>query len=174
MMVDAEFPKPIRGFVDECVLYDMDSSKTGKIPCTVFAFTSYKNRAPTVKILLDDGALFSFVPLHKVYHYLQPEDSSLPILGMQELCYRNCPEYDIVLSSPKFLQGEVLACFHTKELWMDARYVASIDWHTHSLVLHFLMLENGQFATLPSHKVKFRNQERAFKPYRKLSVTWEV
>lgn len=173
-MVDIELPKPFEGFVETRALYNMDDSKTGLTPCKIFALTSYKDRAPTFKILLEDGSLFSFVPFHTLYHYNPDFIQDMPILDMQNLCWRNCPDYEIALTSPRFLQGRVNCYFLHRDLWMGGEYIASIDWHKDNLIMHLVKLDNAQFTILPSHKVKFHEGDRTFIEYRKLSQCWQV
>lgn len=174
-MVDYELPAPIKGWVQTRALYDMDDSMTGFEPCTLFALTSYKNRTVTLKILLDDGSLFSFVPLH-VFSYLDPtlRENNAPLLDLEDLAYRNCPDYEMALTHPKFLQGKVHCYFIRLDLWLDGKYVCSLDWHKQNLILHFIQLENGQVATLPSHKVKFREGEKSFRDFKKIHDIWQI
>ncbi|MDR3162532.1 MAG: hypothetical protein LBT81_01565 [Helicobacteraceae bacterium] len=170
--VDAEISKPISGFVRRSALYNGDTSFDGYEPCSFFAITSYKDRAPTLKLLLDDGSLFSFMPIDSFTSSLP--DSQSELFGMDDLAYRNCPDYAFALSSPKFLQGKINCYLARRELWLEAEYAASLDWHRGNLIMHICHLENGQIALLPSHKIKFHDGAREFKPYRKITSVWEV
>lgn len=173
-MVDYELPSPIKGWVQTRALYDMDDSIQGYEPCTLFALTSYKNRTVTLKILLDDGSLFSFIPLH-VFTSLHPASTDENSwLNLEDLAYRNCPDYEMALTNPKFLQGKLHCYFIRHDLWMDGKYVCSLDWHKQNLILHFIQLENGQVATLPSHKVKFQEGEKSFRDFKKIHDIWQV
>jgi len=169
-MIDFELLEPIEGYVDRRVLFGMDEGKVGLEKCTIFAFTSYKNRAPTFKLLLKDGSLFSFVPIHLIF-YKEPEGERYEL---NDLAWRNCPDLEVTITAPKFLKGDVNIYLVTKDLWLKGEYVCSIDWHRDNLIMHLLKVENGQFAMLPSHKVKFRDGERDFKEYRKIKDIWEV
>ncbi len=169
-MVDFELLEPIEGFVDKRVLFGMDEEKSGLESCTIFAFTTYKNRAPTFKILLSDGSLFSFVPIHLIF-YKKPEGE---IYDLNDLAWRNCPDLEVSITSPKFLRGEINLYMVTKDRWLEGEYICSMDWHRDNLIMHFLKVKNGQFAMLPSHKVKFRGGDREFREYRKIKDIWEV
>lgn len=170
--MDAELFKPIKGYVKRSALYDGDEDFKGYEPCTLFAITSYAKRAPTLKLLLKDGSLFSFMPLDS-FITKQPREKD-EILAMDELTYKNCPDSEVVISSPKLLQGKVNCYFHKSERWMDGKYIASLDWLRDNLIMHIIKLKNGQIALLPSHKVKFKEGEKSFEPYRKITRVWEV
>lgn len=174
-MIDYELPRPIKGVIERCALYDMDESKTGVESCVCFALTSYKNRAPTLKILLDDGSLFSFIPIHLFYFQNPYEQPDVPeLFTLNELAYKNCPDYEMAITSPKFLQGRTHNYIHQHDRWIDGNYILSADWHKQNLILHLIALDNGQLAMLPSHKVKFHEGEKSFRDYRKISHIWEV
>jgi hypothetical protein len=175
--VDAELPKAIGGFVRRSALYNGDKSFEGYEPCSFFAITSYKDRAPTLKLLLEDGSLFSFMPIDGFTSVL-PDISSgstdAQPFDMEDLAYKNCPDYAFAFSSPKYLHGKINCYFVRRDRWLEAEYIASLDWHRGNLIMHICHLENGQIALLPSHKVKFHNGAREFKPYRKITSVWEV
>ncbi|MFW6307994.1 MAG: hypothetical protein ACOC08_05070 [Campylobacterales bacterium] len=170
--VDGELFKPIKGWVKTSALYDGDKSHKGYERCTLFEITSYINRAPTLKLLLEDGSLFSFMPLDSFFTKKPKEDTTY--LDMKELAYKNCPDYEFVLSSPSYLQGKVNSYFKDRDIWIAGRYIASIDWHRDNLIMHIIKLENAQIAILPSHKVKFKDGKKEFKPYKKITKIWEV
>ncbi|MDR0665762.1 MAG: hypothetical protein LBF86_09655 [Helicobacteraceae bacterium] len=171
--VDAELPRAIGGFVRRKALYNGDTSFEGYEPCSFFAITSYKDRAPTLKLLLDDGSLFSFMPID-CFTSLTPQETQAQTLDMEDLAYKNCPDYGFAFSSPKFLQGKINCYFPRRDQWFEAEYIASLDWHRGNLIMHICHLENGQIAILPSHKIKFHDGAREFKPYRKITSVWEV
>jgi hypothetical protein len=170
--VDAELFKPIKGWVKRSALYDGDESKKGYERCTLFEITSYKGRAPTLKILLEEGSLFSFMPLDSFFAKKPKEDECY--FSFKELAYKNCPDFEVVISSPSYLQGKANCYFKDSDIWMSGKYVASLDWHRDNLIMHILKLQNGQIACLPSHKVKFRDGKKEFEPYKKITKIWEV
>lgn len=170
--VDAELPTPIKGWVKRSSLYDDDDSFVGYEPCTLFAITSYKDRAPTLKLLLDEGSLFSFMPFDSFFTRVPSDEVRL--FSMSELVYKNCPDYAFALSSPTFLKEPLNCYLYKSDIWLCGEYIASLDWHRDNLIIHLCLLENSQIAALPSHKVKFRNGKREFESYRKITKTWEV
>ncbi|MDR2151760.1 MAG: hypothetical protein LBO72_02960 [Helicobacteraceae bacterium] len=170
--VDAELSSPIGGFVRRSALYNGDTSFEGYEPCSFFAIASYKNRAPTLKLLLDDGSLFSFMPVDSFTSVLPLDETAA--FDMEDLAYKNCPDYAFAFSSPKFLRGKINCYFVRRDVWLEAEYIASLDWHRGNLIMHICHLENGQIALLPSHKIKFHDGAREFKPYRKITSVWEV
>ncbi len=170
-MVDFEIPFLLSAYVDFRAIYGIDS-EFGLKRCDIIAFTSYKGRAPTFKVLLEDGSLFSFVPINFLYHKNVAKEDTFTL---DVLAYKNCPDYTVAINSLRHLQGSIKAYLHKIDAWMAGEYIFSVDWYLDNLIMHCVKLENGQFAMLPSHKVKFKNNEENFDArYRKMSVAWSV
>jgi hypothetical protein len=170
--VHQELPRPIKLHVRREFLHDMDPRRVGEVvPCTAFAFSSYEGSAPTVKILLGDGAVFSYVPPHAL---IDPARRKAPELELADLAYHNCPAAEISVHAFAALEGKVLAYLKRKDLWLAGEYLFTVDWYTGNDLLHFVALENGQFAFLPHHKLKFGRDTPGFEPYKKLRRAWAV
>lgn len=150
-------------------LYNMDPAKVGELrPCTVFAVSSYVGSAPTFQLLLPDGAVFSFVPPHALVHPPAAE----PQLDLADLVYHDAKSVDIVVQAFDALRGPVLAYFKHRDLWLAGTYLFTIDWYTGNEMLHAVALANGQYALLPSHKLKFGDHPPGFEPYKKIRNAW--
>ncbi|MEZ0230175.1 MAG: hypothetical protein ACAI25_16250 [Planctomycetota bacterium] len=170
---------PLRAHVKKEFLYGMDPAHVGQtVPCTVFAVSSYTGSTPTLKILIQDGAVFSYLPPDAL---VDPSRKKEPTLSLAELCYHNCPSEDVVVHAFEALAGPVLAYVKQRDLWLPGEYRFTIDWYLGNDLLHFVSLENGQFAFLPHHKLKFtlrgaefKNATPGFEPYRKIRRTWTV
>src|SRR5262249_38135223 len=94
--VHADIP-PIKTFLRGEYLYDMDLSHAGEfVPCTAFAVSSYEGSVPTFKVLLADGAVFSYVPPSAL---IDKEKATGAPLELADLAYHNCPAGDICVSS---------------------------------------------------------------------------
>ncbi len=169
--VHADVP-PLRAHVKKEFLYGMDPAHAGSfVPCTIFAVSAYAGSTPTLKILIQDGAVFSYLPADAL---VDPARKKEPTLSLAELCYHNCPSEDIVVHAFAALAGPVLAYVKQRDLWIGGEYHFTIDWYLGNDLLHFVSLENGQFAFLPHHKLKFKNATPGFEPYRKIRRTWTV
>lgn len=169
-MIHREIP-PQRVTVDARFLYDGDPAYAGSSERgTAFAVSSYPGDALTLQVLLDNGALFSYLPLHAVAHMPLRE----PTLELSDLVYANCPGDTIEVTRYPFLDGNVNAYLRRRKEWIGGSYVCTIDWPKDNEQFHLLALENGQYAALPNHKVKFKNGPREMPPYRKLHATWQV
>jgi hypothetical protein len=169
--VHADIP-PIKTFIRGEYLYDMDLSHAGEfVPCTAFAVSSYQGSVPTFKVLLADGAVFSYVPPSAL---VDRDRAAGEPLALADLAYHNCPGGDICVSSFAELQGTVHAFLRRRNEWMDGTYRFTIDWYDGNDLLHLIALANGQYAFLPNHKVKFKDGTREFKPYRKMHTEWKV
>ncbi|MCI0459887.1 MAG: hypothetical protein L0Z62_23295 [Gemmataceae bacterium] len=170
--VHADIP-PLKTHVRGEYLYDMDLSHVGEhVPCTAFAVSSYEGSVPTVKLLLADGSVFSYVPPSAL---IDPAKfGSGPELELADLAYHNCPGGDLCVHPFEELAGPVQAYFKRRDLWLDGEYLFTVDWYTGNDLLHLVALANGQYAFLPHHKLKFKDGPRAFQPYRKLHTEWKV
>jgi hypothetical protein len=158
-------------------LYDMDPAKTGSwVSGTAFAVSSHVGHAPTFQLLLGDGGLFSYIPAEALRHGpdISP-DNRAQLLDPEDLVYHGCRSPEIVVTRYGELAGlPVRAYFKRGGVWQDARYHCTIDWHTGNDLLHVLLLENGQVALLPSHKVLFgEGVVDKLPPYKKLRATFE-
>jgi hypothetical protein len=150
----------------------MDPAHVGSlVPCTVFAVSSYAGSTPTLKILLEDGAVFSYLPPDAL---VDPAKRRDPQLALTDLVYHNCPSEDVCVHAFEALSGPVLAYLKHHDLWMPGEYRFTVDWYLGNDLLHFVALENGQFAFLPHHKLKFKRGDPGFEPYRKIRRTWVV
>lgn len=171
-VVHAELPRT-KAWVENRVLYNDDPEREGWTPCTIFGISSYVGHAPTFSVLIDNGAVFSYVPIHRL-RSLPPRDAYEDRMGLDDLVYHDSREGRIVatqyqsLVSPRML----VATFKRTGRRCDARYVASIDWYDGNDLLHFVALANGQFALLPSHKLLFGIGE--LPDYKKLRAEWRV
>lgn len=153
-------------------LYDMDPAFIGSfVHGKAFAISSYPQEALTFQILLEDGCLFSYIPIQA----LQQHDQIIPNpLLPNDLIYKNSPGAQIVVSSYTHLQGDILAYFKNAKKWLKGKYITSVDWYENNEQFHLISLENGQFAFSPNHKIKFRSSEESFPHYKKLHQIWKV
>ena len=163
---------PLALFVDKPILFGGDAQYVGEVvPCRAFAFSSYPGSGPTFKILLEDGAVFSYVS-PSVLRWKRAIDA--PVLALEDLTYNACPDADIVVHAFAALAGDVLCFFKKKNVWMKGTYAFTVDWYTGNDLVHCVLLENGQVAVLPHHKMKFHDAKPGFAPYKKLRNEWRV
>jgi hypothetical protein len=150
-------------------LYNMDPAKVGELRrCTVFTVSSYTGSAPTFQILLEDGAVFSYVPPHALVNPPVAE----PQLELADLVYHDAKSVEVAVQAFDVLRGPVLAYFKRRDLWLAGSYLFTIDWYTGNEMLHVVVLANGQYALLPSHKLKFGDHPPGFEPYKKIRNSW--
>lgn len=163
---------PLDVFVDKPILFAGDATYAGElVPCRAFAFSSYPGSAPTFKLLLEDGAIFSYVA-PSVLRWKR--EVSAPQLALDELTYHVCPSGDVVVSTFDALQGQHLCFFKKRDVWLKAQYVFTVDWYTGNDLAHCVLVENGQIALLPHHKIKFHGDAPGFAPYKKLRNEWRT
>ena len=164
---------PIDVEIQSEFLHDMDTIYIGKSePAKIIGISSYPGSTPTFKIVLKNRCLFSYIPPHAV-KIATDKISEQKQLPLEELVYHNCPSENIAVHSFHELQKmPVVAFFKTSQKWLNATYITTIDWYEGNDLLHMIKLENGQFAFLPNHKIKFGNNEHEFPKYKKLHHEW--
>lgn len=171
-VVHAELPRT-KAWVENRVLYNDDPEREGWTPCTVVGVSSYVGHTPTFSVLTDDGAMFSYIPIHRLRH-TSPRKDIDERMALDDLVYHDSREGRIVATQYRSLVSPrvLVATFKRTGRRCDARYVASIDWYDGNDLLHFVALANGQFALLPSHKLQFGIGE--LPNYKKLRAEWRV
>lgn len=165
--------KGLRVWVRSEFLHDMDPSFKGKFESGIaFALSSYVGHAPTFKVLLDGGSVFSYLPPHALLTRAQLPD---PDLSLEQLVYHNCPASRVALSTFAELKSAKLHVFIKKiGVWLPGEYLFTVDWFEGNDLVHCVRLDNGQLALLPSHKIKFNDSVKEFPGYRKLHAEWTV
>lgn len=169
--------------VKKPLLYGNDPRFEGElVPCRAFAVSSYPGSAPTFQVLVEDGAVFSYVPPSALLAATNATNatsatsvtSAAPELALTDLVYHNCPDGDVAVATFAALAGPVLCFFKHRELWLGGTYRFTLDWYRGNDMLHCVSLDSGQLAFLPSHKIKFGGGEPGFEPYKKLRNEWRV
>lgn len=175
-LVHAPLDVPLYGWVENRVLQDDDPAVEGWSPAQVFALSSYAGHALTVQIRLANGAVFSYVPLHRVRFSDPAAGAIVDRLDLRELVYHDCPDERIAVTTYPHLRGAVRAYIAARKTWRTGTYLATVDWYTGNDLLHLVMLANGQLAALPSHKVLFAPPADvdALPAYKKLHAEWRV
>jgi len=161
--------KPIKAFVHELVLYDMDPTYKDMIPCTIFGISSYLGEALTFSILLNDGSLFSYVPPHLISLTKEKNPFSL-----KECVYHNSPDINIAVKEYSYLISQKTYVFiKERNEWFKSKYIFTIDWYRGNDLLHLLFIEDKFPVFLPSHKIKFK-EDLNFKSYKKVHNEWII
>lgn len=163
---------PIKAWVREDVLYNMDESKSEKVvSCTIVAFSSYSGHAPSFQIVVGDSSIFYYVPPHLLFTKL---DAHLVTnLSLKDLVYHNCPDTEFVISKLNYLANDIVHVYlKSIDSWVDAEYLWTVDWYRGNDVLHALKLENGSIAFMPNHKISLGKKE--LPDYKKLRQEWRV
>ncbi len=171
-VVHAEF-SPFTAVVENRVLHDDDPSVDGWTLCKVFAISSYPGHVPTFQVMLENGAMFSYVPPHRLRQWA-PSDAFPERFELADLVYHECRDEKITVNRYDLLtRSPCRAYLHKQKRWLDAVYVATVDWYMGNDLLHLVTLENGQFAFLPSHKVMFA-EGTTLPTYKKLHAVWRL
>ena len=157
--------KSIKAYVKEEFLYDGDKSKTKKIPCDIFCISFYPGEAFTFGIMLEEGSVFYYIPPHALSRKKFSFD-------LRDLVYHNVPNGKFCIKKFKYLDKDLRVYMKFKDKWFKGKYIFTIDWYEGNDLVHFVEV-NGQFAFLPSHKIKFRGK-KDFLPFKKIHSSWSV
>ena len=167
--------EPVDGFVSASYLYQ-DNNRSEVLKCQVVGFCVYKDEALTLDIVLEDGSAFNYIPPHHVRTKEGTKGYKL-----EELVYHNAPGIYVTVTELPFFKGtndsDNNHCYiKQRSEWVKFKYICTIDWYKGNYLLHMVILENGQFAFMPNHKLKFNPQENAneFQKFSKLRETWKV
>jgi len=159
--------EPIDIIIDEKVFTESKLSNT--IRGKIIALDIYPNEAITFTILLDNGTIYNYVPVHLVQW---KNTVNTEVYNLNELVYNNSLSNEVTIDVFNHLKDLKCNCYiKQKDSWVTGEYILSIDWYKDNDLLNFIKLENGQFAFLPNHKILFGDVKREFQPYKK--ARWE-
>ncbi len=163
--------EPINCFVKDDILFN-DDTKTSLSKAKIIGLCLYKDETICFDVLIDDGSIFNYIPLHKVVHNINYEQN----IELKDLVYHNCKSIDVTINKFDYLKDKKgLAFLKYKSTWVNIKkYYCSVDWINDNDLLNLVKLDNGYFAFLPNHKIKFDNKDKNFKPYKKLPYTYTV
>ena len=174
-----------------------DDSKTDWVKAKIFAVSSYVGSVPTFKVLVENGAVFSYVPPQMVRFYQKgnkfnseqkliiddfwfescksemfpcfsnfqewkqrqknKNENIFYSLSHSSLCYNNCPSEEMSLNYFTFLNGKADVFIKEYGIFVKGEYQFTLDGCNDNILLHLVILENGQFVFMPSHKILFQD-----------------
>lgn len=171
--IHADIPET-KCFVKESFLYDGDKAKLSWIPCKVYAISSYVDSAPTFKILLENGSLFDYIPIHALTTDIAKALSKNQF-DLSHLCYFNCKDDEIVVNIHEALKDKTVFCYiKALSKWVSGRYICTVDWFRGNENCHLANLENGQFILVPNHKCLINTNSQNLNPYKKITNKWKI
>jgi len=170
-----ELKEPIKALIDSTILFDF--STEGSYECSIVAINVYPNEVITFSVLLNDGSLFDYIPPSFVKDI---EFDNTNILSLKDLVYNNNQSFTFIINEFNFIKKHqntnLLHCyFKESDIWLKVRkYFFSIDWFLDNDKRHFVLLENGQFAFVPNHKIKIGSNEKQFEKFKKIKLTYII
>ena len=162
--------KPIDAFVYAEYLLE-NQKDTDLLPCQIIGLCVYKNETITFLIMLDDGEVFAYIP----FHYLIHKESTEKQYALNDLIPINSPSYNISINPIETLEGDVSVYMKNHHVWLSGQYICTIDYYEDNELFNLIKLENGQFAMIPFHKMKFKSLstiQKSFKNYKKQRNTY--
>jgi len=152
--------KPIDIEIDES-LFTLKNKNI--IKGKIIALDIYIGEAITFTILLENGTIYNYIPVDKVFWKINKTH-----FNMDELVYNNSISNEVTLDTIQYLEDKTINCyFKNANKWVKGMYIFSIDWYLDNDLLNFVKLDNGQFAFLPNHKILIGSVKHKFKPYKK-------
>lgn len=165
---------PIKGFIRQDVLYDMNPNKINNyLKCLIIGINSYPGHVPTFQIIVDDTSIFSYIPPHLLLSTISSL-SKKDTFSLKELVYHNCPDEKFSINRLDYLidYPSLSVYLKDRQIWRTAKYLFTMDWYAGNDLLHCLILQNGQFGFFPNHKISLG--ERKLSSYCKLHQEWKV
>jgi hypothetical protein len=170
-MTVSEF-KPIKAFVENRYLYDMQNVE-GYSVCEIMGISAYLHQPLTFHILIDKKYIYSNIPIVALSLIaIQPITNKIP---NDVLSHVNCPDISIEMVQFNSLKDKKASCYLRKiDKWYKIdNYYFAIDFYEDNEFLHFVALENGQFALIPNHKINLGGETK-LEPYKKSRQDWSI
>lgn len=165
--------KSIEAFVEKPCLYAGTEGFDEFEPCKIIALSSYKDSLLTAQILLENGAIFSDVPLHVLY------TSKVSCSAHQEINYT----YSKNVASEHFIAYQLFdrgqPCrFKVKRNGKilcevsGAKYLLTVDWYRDNEQMHLVEDTNGRLYLVNQPHILFTNKADKWPNYLKARAQW--
>jgi hypothetical protein len=130
----------------------------------VVAVRTIKGLAVTFYVLLENGVLFTGLPIHALCH-----KESAPMLDLGDLEMWDSLSYDHSIFQIDFLRGMACTVLLRNKEKHDGEYLFTIDFSNQTgltgiaespnewKTFHFIKLKNGRFALYPQNRIIFRD-----------------
>lgn len=157
--------KPLKCFVRNEFLHDLDLEFTGFVPAIMIGVSSRPGLALGFHIILDCGAVFWHVPIHAL---CWKEDAPLEKVDVLQLW--NCFSYSIAVTCFSYLADLRVAYLRKDRKWSNGNYICTFDWCGDShrdldlslaeipdehKCAHFIRLDSGNFALQPNNRIRW-------------------
>lgn len=167
---------PIKAYLREDVLYDMDLAKVNSyVKCIIYGISSYPGSVPTFQIMVGGESLFAYIPPH-LLSIKEPQQGKVWehfYWNLSDIVYHNCPEAEFSVSKMDLLTTKsVLVFINSAKVWKQGVYLFTMDWYRGNDLLHCIALDDGQIGFFPNHKLSYG--EKKFLPYLKMHREWKV
>lgn len=141
--------QPIEAFINsKQIKHEFDDDLTH---CHIIGITLYEGEALTFLVKLKGGECFRYIPITSLY-WKQPKGV---MYEMNDLIYHNNKSDKVKVNEIETLQDECMCYIKHRKQWIKGEYILSVDYYKNERMLNLIALENGQFALLPFHKIKF-------------------
>jgi len=142
-------------FVRREFLYDEASHVGEFVPCVVFGFRAEPARVPMFQIMLDSGAQWARVPIHKL--------CSKPCepLALEQSSWWDSYGYEFAVHSFAFLKNMTVTAMGRDKVIRQGKYLFTIDWmktgwsevpdqHKNH---HVIALDDGPWIAYPNNRL---------------------
>lgn len=164
-------------WVNSDIFYDLETNNNEWVKCKLFGLTCLPSRVPTFEVLVGDGYVFSDIPPHMV-RWTEKETGEQ--YSLMDLVYNNCLSEQFSISEFAELKARnAFVYLKYQNHYERATYWFSLDFYQNNNWYHAMLLENGQIAFIPSHKIVFStesiiNPDHKFPKYKKLRHEFKV
>lgn len=148
-------------WVAERYFYDMDPLKQDFIKAEIIGLSSYKGHRMTFQLILQSGALFSYLPTESLSRSKKESQSERdkPVLGNDVVSYK-LP-----------VRGKINCFTYDKSQSFKGTYLLTLDWPKQNDQRSLVELESGDFMWVANHKMLFNNNNE-LPDYKKMHSEW--
>jgi hypothetical protein len=159
--------KPIDVYVKTQYLRNFDEMPMLYKPGQIKSVWSYPGHEPTFSVVLNDGTIFSYLPVSA----FNPTVSTTASPENHQPCGMLCPSENFILFETKLLKDKVVYCYSPQRGYLGiGKYQFSIEWPNENECVHLMKL-NGSLRLVPNHKMLVFDREQETIPA--LPLTWK-
>lgn len=169
----------VRVLVRNEFLFDQQSGHGEFTPGYMIGFCAIRHRAPSFQILLDNGAMWSRIPLHAVCA------KACEPIASRKLALWDCFGYNCTVIAMDALKHMVCTAKDLDGELHDAEYVFTVDWMLDGFSEipdqhknhHLLRFDSGHFGMYPNNRIRWKDsswidEEEAIPAYKSNTTIW--
>jgi len=158
---------PISCKILDKYLYQDNNLKTFS-NCKIIGVSSYLNQTLTFHALIDNGSIYSDLPIIAFFKSYVNNDFKL-----EDVSNFNCKTLDIdIFNFNILLEKNINVFIQNKKQWYVGKYLLSIDFYSGNELFHLIEINNNTFGLFPNHKINI--YKKNLPDYKKNKNIWAI